>query len=132
MSTAEELQRFYRDSLNTINEQMREATTPEFIRLTNEVATTNAILEELGKVLEEPRLKLFHVFVTFPQSMATQGPTNNKVEMTVLATNESEADSVVTKILDREGYTDLSATLINISEIEGPFESGFVISRYGG
>ena len=81
---------------------------------------------------ESQKLKLFHVFVTFPQSMAANAATMNKIEMTILATNQREADIQVTRILEHEGYTDLSATLINVEEIKGPFESGFLISRYGG
>lgn len=83
--------------------------------------------------LPEPnRLKLFHVFVTWPGPMAVNSTIVDKVEMTILDTNEDDAVKEVKRILEYDAYDDLDKTLIRISQIHGPFEKGFVISRIGG
>ncbi len=86
-----------------------------------------------GKAAKESeRLRLFQVFITFPSDMVTNAATALEIKMTILAMNESDADDTTRQILKNDGYSNLSTSLVHISEIKGPFKSGFVISRYGG
>ena len=86
-----------------------------------------------GKAAKESeRLRLFQVFITFPSDMVTNAATALEIKMTILAMNESDADDTTRQILKNDGYSNLSTSLVHISEIKGPFKSGFVIARTGG
>lgn len=71
----------------------------------------------------EVRLKLF-------QALTTMGET--KIEMNLLDTDATKAAVTVRRILEEEGWADVDKILLHIKEIEGPFEAGNVLSRYGG
>ena len=93
----------------------------------------NRINEEIRKQKkkeeEKPTLKLFNVLVTLPQEV---GFATLKIKMTILDTDETAVVKEVIRILEDDGYSELSTPLVDVTEICGPFESGFVISRSGG
>lgn len=73
------------------------------------------------------KLKLFQALISF--NGPDDGPIPN-IEITLLDTNERAAGWTVTNILEKDGY-DITEMELHIKEIKGPFEAGYVISRYG-
>lgn len=78
------------------------------------------------EIQRHDKLKVFQVLIKWPNV----GRMPN-IEMTLLDVNGKEVGYTVRGILEADGY-DVGEAIMNVNEIEGPFDAGFVLARNGG